>query len=200
MHINRLPLLTRSQSVFGITTLEISVDDWRFPVTLIAVCIPFFMVIFVLQTRWGMRMAKKMGNRIERYTSGLFGRPPSTNSWQTTGDYGRLRERSSTANGNEELGERRGGRKRPTLRDKRTYSGSSSRFSTGSGAKRGGSQHGLLPQHQIREGGSWMVMERMRGFFASMMNTNRWSWLIWWRNKGITEDLAAGDGASVEQV
>ncbi|KHE80986.1 hypothetical protein GE21DRAFT_1275760 [Neurospora crassa] len=82
--------LTFVTSVFGITTLEISVDDWRFPVTLIAVCIPFFMVIFVLQTRWGMKMAKNLGNRIDRYTSELFNRPPSTNPWQTTDDHDSL--------------------------------------------------------------------------------------------------------------
>ncbi|KAK1774918.1 hypothetical protein QBC45DRAFT_23176 [Copromyces sp. CBS 386.78] len=192
--------LTFVTSIFGITTLEISVDDWRFPVTLLAVCIPFFMIIFVLQTRWGMKKAKRWGTNIERYTSGLFGTPSSTNQWQTSSDYGRLRERPSTPNGNEELGERRGGRKRPALMNKRTYSGSSSKLATGSGAKRGKSRNGLLPQHQIHGGGTWTMMERMGGGSALMVNRKRWNWLMWWRNKEKTKDPAASDEASVEQV
>lgn len=203
MHLKKKgSALTHSQSVFGITTLEISVDDWRFPVTLIAVCIPFFMVICVLQTRWGMRMARNMGNRIDRYTSKLLNRPPSTNPWQTTDDHGRVRACSSAANENDVLGGRRDGRKRPALRDRRTKSDSSSRFSTRSGATRGGFRHGLLHQHQTCGGGSWTwtMTERIGGFFAAIMNINRWSWLMWRRNKVKTDDPASDEGASMEQV
>lgn len=160
------------------------------------------MVIFVLQTRWGMRMARNMGNRIDRYTSELFNKSPSTNPWQTTDDHDRVRECSSTANGNDVLGGRRDGRKRLVLRNRRTKSDSPSRFSTRSGATRGWFRHGLLHQHQIRGGGSWIwtMMERIGGFFAAIMNINRWSWLMWRRNKEKTDDPASDEGASIEQV
>ncbi len=42
--------LTFVVGVFGITTLDVRPTDWRFAVTLVAVCVPFFVLILVLQT------------------------------------------------------------------------------------------------------------------------------------------------------
>ncbi|OIW26757.1 hypothetical protein CONLIGDRAFT_557157, partial [Coniochaeta ligniaria NRRL 30616] len=53
--------LTFVTSVFGITTLDIQADDWRFPVTMVTVCVPFFVLIFVLQTRAGVSAIRKSG-------------------------------------------------------------------------------------------------------------------------------------------
>ncbi|KAJ0114398.1 hypothetical protein J7T55_010787 [Diaporthe amygdali] len=57
--------LTFVTSVFGITEFTISADDWRFPVTMVGVCVPFFLLIFILQTRGGMRAVRKIGDFIE---------------------------------------------------------------------------------------------------------------------------------------
>lgn len=57
--------LTGPKSVFGITEFTISADDWRFPVTMVAVCVPFFLLTFILQTRAGMRAVKKLGDFVE---------------------------------------------------------------------------------------------------------------------------------------
>ncbi|KAK4242903.1 hypothetical protein C8A03DRAFT_39848 [Achaetomium macrosporum] len=46
--------LTFVVGVFGITTFDITTKDWRFPVTMVSVCIPFFILILVLQTRAAM--------------------------------------------------------------------------------------------------------------------------------------------------
>ena len=157
------------------------------------------MVIFVLQTRWGMRKAKKWGNKMEAFASGLFGRSPSTNTGQRTSDYGKLRD-PSTPNGREESDDRRASRRMPTLGDKRTFS-TSSRLSTRPSAKSGGSRRGLLPQHQIRGSGTRTTIGRVGGFFTSMVARDRWSWLIWWKKKKEkTEDLATANEASIEQV
>ncbi|KUI56309.1 hypothetical protein VP1G_03748 [Cytospora mali] len=53
-------------SVFGITEFTFSANDWRFPVTMVSVCVPFFLLIFILQTRAGMRAVKKVGDFTER--------------------------------------------------------------------------------------------------------------------------------------
>ncbi|ROW02459.1 hypothetical protein VMCG_06145 [Cytospora schulzeri] len=58
--------LTFVTSVFGITQFTFTANDWRFPVTMVAVCVPFFLLIFILQTRAGMRAIKKLGDLIER--------------------------------------------------------------------------------------------------------------------------------------
>ncbi|KUI72400.1 hypothetical protein VM1G_08006 [Cytospora mali] len=58
--------LTFVTSVFGITEFTFSANDWRFPVTMVAVCVPFFLLIFILQTRAGMRAVKKVGDFTER--------------------------------------------------------------------------------------------------------------------------------------
>ncbi|KAK0649449.1 hypothetical protein B0T16DRAFT_456866 [Cercophora newfieldiana] len=50
--------LTFVTSVFSITTLEVEVSDWPFPVTMTLVCIPFFLLILVL-TRPVMEAARK---------------------------------------------------------------------------------------------------------------------------------------------
>ncbi|KAI3402059.1 hypothetical protein diail_4033 [Diaporthe ilicicola] len=57
--------LTFVTSVFGITKFTISADDWRFPVTMVGVCVPFFLLIFILQTRAGMRAVRELGDFIE---------------------------------------------------------------------------------------------------------------------------------------
>jgi hypothetical protein len=48
--------------VFGITELHIPATDWRFAVTMVAVCIPFMILVFLLQTRLFTRMLRKMGD------------------------------------------------------------------------------------------------------------------------------------------
>ncbi|KYK54793.1 hypothetical protein DCS_06753 [Drechmeria coniospora] len=45
------PLLTCSQSVFGITQFTIPATDWRFPLTMVLVCVPFMLVVLHFQTR-----------------------------------------------------------------------------------------------------------------------------------------------------
>lgn len=55
------------QSVFGITEFQFSADDWRFPLTMVTVCIPFFVLIFILQTRAGSDAVKKLGNFVENH-------------------------------------------------------------------------------------------------------------------------------------
>ncbi|KAJ9148616.1 GTPase-activator protein for ras-like GTPase containing protein [Pleurostoma richardsiae] len=62
--------LTFVTSVFGITEFTISASDWRFPVTMVAVCIPFFLLILILQTRAGMEAVKKVGVLVETYIGG----------------------------------------------------------------------------------------------------------------------------------
>ncbi|KAL2278029.1 hypothetical protein FJTKL_14990 [Diaporthe vaccinii] len=57
--------LTFVTSVFGITEFTFSANDWRFPVTMVGVCVPFFLLIFVLQTRAGMRAVRRIGDFIE---------------------------------------------------------------------------------------------------------------------------------------
>lgn len=42
-------------------TFTISPTDWRFAVTMVAVCVPFFILIFVLQTHAGMSLYKRLG-------------------------------------------------------------------------------------------------------------------------------------------
>lgn len=39
-------------------------QDWQFPVTMITVCVPFFLLIFVLMTRRGMDAVRKLGDKI----------------------------------------------------------------------------------------------------------------------------------------
>jgi hypothetical protein len=46
-----LTLTLPHQSVFGITEFTIPATDWRFALTMILVCVPFMIVIFLLQTR-----------------------------------------------------------------------------------------------------------------------------------------------------
>ncbi|KAB5542394.1 hypothetical protein GE09DRAFT_240775 [Coniochaeta sp. 2T2.1] len=65
--------LTFVTSVFGITTLDIQADDWRFPVTMVTVCVPFFVLIFVLQTRAGVRALSKSGKFLDKAVSRVFG-------------------------------------------------------------------------------------------------------------------------------
>lgn len=57
-------MLTQGQSVFGIQTFTIRVEDWRFLATMLGVCIPFFVLILVLQTRPAMEAVKKWGRAV----------------------------------------------------------------------------------------------------------------------------------------
>ncbi|KAL7951383.1 hypothetical protein V8C42DRAFT_303963 [Trichoderma barbatum] len=43
--------LTFVTSVFGITEFTIPVTDWRFPVTMVLVCVPFMILLYLIQTR-----------------------------------------------------------------------------------------------------------------------------------------------------
>ncbi|PTB61992.1 hypothetical protein BBK36DRAFT_1094709, partial [Trichoderma citrinoviride] len=43
--------LTFVTSVFGITEFTIPVTDWRFPLTLVLVCVPFMILLYLIQTR-----------------------------------------------------------------------------------------------------------------------------------------------------
>ncbi|KAH8886482.1 hypothetical protein GQ53DRAFT_657891 [Thozetella sp. PMI_491] len=64
--------LTFVTSVFGITEFTIAADDWRFPVTMVSVCVPFFLLILVLQTRSGMDATKKLGTAIDHLFQRVF--------------------------------------------------------------------------------------------------------------------------------
>ncbi|OHW99619.1 CorA Mg2+ transport-like protein [Colletotrichum incanum] len=50
--------LTFVTSVFGITEFTIPAQDWRFPVTMVCVCVPFILALILLQTRAGYSLAK----------------------------------------------------------------------------------------------------------------------------------------------
>ncbi|WYZ34216.1 hypothetical protein EsH8_I_000492 [Colletotrichum jinshuiense] len=50
--------LTFVTSVFGITEFTIPAEDWRFPVTMVCVCVPFVVLLILLQTRAGYSLAK----------------------------------------------------------------------------------------------------------------------------------------------
>ncbi|KAL2023739.1 hypothetical protein VTK56DRAFT_1453 [Thermocarpiscus australiensis] len=65
--------LTFVVGVFGITTFDIPADDWRFPVTMVSVCIPFFVLILVLQTRAAMEALRRCGLLAEAYLRRMFG-------------------------------------------------------------------------------------------------------------------------------
>ncbi|KAK4218349.1 hypothetical protein QBC37DRAFT_198740 [Rhypophila decipiens] len=59
--------LTFVTGVFSITTVDIETWDWRFYTTMVAVCVPFFFLIFVLQTRVGMAGLKKYWQLLKRH-------------------------------------------------------------------------------------------------------------------------------------
>ncbi len=54
------------QSVFGITNFDISPNDWRFPVTMVAICLPFFFFILVVQTNTGMKLLRAFIDHVIR--------------------------------------------------------------------------------------------------------------------------------------
>ncbi|KAK0673652.1 hypothetical protein QBC41DRAFT_352535 [Cercophora samala] len=70
--------LTFVVGVFSITTLEIEPEDWRFSVTLVGVCVPFFLLILVLQSMDSVRVAwgwvKKTGRGVLGLGGGKGGR------------------------------------------------------------------------------------------------------------------------------
>jgi len=57
------------KSVFGITEFQFSERDWRFAVTMVSVCIPFFLLIIVLQTQATMQAVRKYRQAVQRYIS-----------------------------------------------------------------------------------------------------------------------------------
>ncbi|KAK4179373.1 hypothetical protein QBC36DRAFT_363182 [Triangularia setosa] len=62
--------LTFVVGVFSITTLEIEPEDWRFGVTLVGVCVPFFLLILVLQSMDSVRL---VWGWVRGKTSKVFG-------------------------------------------------------------------------------------------------------------------------------
>ncbi|KAK3689860.1 hypothetical protein B0T22DRAFT_528634 [Podospora appendiculata] len=79
-------LLTFVTSVFGITTFDISASDWRFPVTMVSVCVPFFLLILILQTRTGLGAIRKL------VPNGQGGCSQEDTVWfQWTREWGKLR-------------------------------------------------------------------------------------------------------------
>ncbi|KAH6605991.1 gtpase-activator for ras-like gtpase containing [Trichoderma cornu-damae] len=52
--------LTFVTSVFGITELHIPVTDWRFPVTMVLVCVPFIVLLYLIQTRPFIQCVQKI--------------------------------------------------------------------------------------------------------------------------------------------
>lgn len=48
------------QSVFGMTMFDIAATDWRFVVTMILVCVPFMLLISLLQTRTFTKLVDKL--------------------------------------------------------------------------------------------------------------------------------------------
>ncbi|RFU79175.1 gtpase-activator for ras-like gtpase containing [Trichoderma arundinaceum] len=52
--------LTFVTSVFGITELHIPVTDWRFPLTMVLVCVPFMVLLYLIQTRPFIQCVQKM--------------------------------------------------------------------------------------------------------------------------------------------
>lgn len=69
--------LTFVTSVFGITTFVIGADDWQFPVTMVSVCIPFFLLITILQTQTAMIAVRKASVATGKYFKRLYGRAKS---------------------------------------------------------------------------------------------------------------------------
>ncbi|KAF4453516.1 hypothetical protein F53441_3829 [Fusarium austroafricanum] len=53
--------LTFVTSVFGMTVFTISPDDWRFALTMVLVCVPFMLLITLLQTRSFGLLVRKLG-------------------------------------------------------------------------------------------------------------------------------------------
>jgi len=64
--------LTFVTSVFGITQFEISEKDWRFAVTMVSVCIPFFLLIVILQTQAAMQAVRRSGLVVRRWVAGAW--------------------------------------------------------------------------------------------------------------------------------
>ncbi|KAH6900206.1 cora-like Mg2+ transporter protein-domain-containing protein [Thelonectria olida] len=56
--------LTFVTSVFGMTKFTIPADDWRFAVTMVLVCVPFMLLISLLQTRSFALVVSKLGSAV----------------------------------------------------------------------------------------------------------------------------------------
>ncbi|KAI5462323.1 cora-like Mg2+ transporter protein-domain-containing protein [Mariannaea sp. PMI_226] len=56
--------LTFVTSVFGMTEFTIPATDWRFPVTMVLVCVPFMLLILLLQTRSFALVVAKLGTAV----------------------------------------------------------------------------------------------------------------------------------------
>lgn len=60
-------MLTSPQSVFGITALDLRPDEWQFPVTMVLVCVPFILLVLMVQTHRGMKLVKDGAASVERF-------------------------------------------------------------------------------------------------------------------------------------
>ncbi|KAM0324841.1 hypothetical protein ACHAQA_007807 [Verticillium albo-atrum] len=58
--------LTFVTSVFGITEFTIPPSDWRFAITMVCVCVPFILLLILLQTRTGYSLFQRLAARIRR--------------------------------------------------------------------------------------------------------------------------------------
>ncbi|KAL9945772.1 hypothetical protein D7B24_008142 [Verticillium nonalfalfae] len=58
--------LTFVTSVFGITEFTIPPSDFRFALTMVLVCVPFILLLILLQTRTGYSLFKRAADRIRR--------------------------------------------------------------------------------------------------------------------------------------
>lgn len=54
-------------SIFGITELHIPPNDWRFPVTMVLVCVPFLLFVLLSQTITGIRLVKRSAKSVKDY-------------------------------------------------------------------------------------------------------------------------------------
>jgi hypothetical protein len=65
-----------NQSIFGINTMQLTVHDWEFPTIMVIVCVPFFLLIFLLMTRRGMEAVRRLDGKLEEWAGYLPGFKP----------------------------------------------------------------------------------------------------------------------------
>ncbi|KFA75863.1 hypothetical protein S40288_01951 [Stachybotrys chartarum IBT 40288] len=65
--------LTFVTSVFGITEFTISASDWRFALTMVLVCVPFMIVVFLFQTRTFHVVIRRISEAGKTVMAYLFG-------------------------------------------------------------------------------------------------------------------------------
>ncbi|KAK4232000.1 hypothetical protein QBC38DRAFT_465130 [Podospora fimiseda] len=79
--------LTFVVSIFSITTIDIKISDPRFAITVISVCIPFFLLILLLQTRASMVLARKIGRGFINFFGGAWWTSNSHGIGERRGNY-----------------------------------------------------------------------------------------------------------------